>query len=119
MSKLVFIFLVALLSVLVVACDSQNPAAKPNSAPTEQDTAAVDPTKVTETIQQTRAALDTAVKDGYAWLGTGKLLDQAKQLSEQGDNAKAQQLAMKASQEIELAQQQSMEQKQAGPWLFN
>ena len=119
MSKLVSIFLVIIFSMLLAACNSQGTTAKSKDAQMEQNAPKADPAKVSEMISETSSALKTAVDDGYAWRDTGKILDKAKKLSADGDIEQAEKLAMKASQQIKMAQEQSLEQKDAGPWLFN
>ena len=119
MSKLVSMFPVIVFSMLIAACNSQGTTAKSSDAQMDQNATKADPAKVTEMISQTSSDLKTAVHDGYAWRDTGKILDKAKKLSEDGDIEQAEKLAMKASQQIKMAQKQSMEQKDAGPWLFN
>jgi hypothetical protein len=73
---------------------------------------------VSEAIKETKASLEEAIANGYAWRDTGKILNKAKEASEEGNAEQAQQLAMKASEQIEMAEQQSKEQQDAGPWLF-
>lgn len=116
MSKLASVVLITLLAMLLVACGSKNTATESGAA--QMDAGMASSADLGKVIEDTSASLKEAVTNGYAWRDTGKILDKAKKLSEEGKTEKAQQLAMKASEQIKMAQQQSEEQKNAGPWLF-
>lgn len=68
-----------------------------------------------EAIAAAKAALDTAVKGGFAWRDTGKMIKQAEELAAKGDYAKATKLAKEAEIQSELAAKQAKNQRFAGP----
>lgn len=122
MSKLVSLVLVVLLSTLSVACGSKDKTTDANADQTDQsasaDSSMAAAGDVNDIIKETSASWEKAISGGYAWRDTGKILKKAKKLSEEGNAEKAQKLAMKASEQIKMAQQQYKEQEDAGPWEF-
>jgi hypothetical protein len=122
MSKHVSLVLVVLISILSVACGSKDNTTASNADQMDQGTSAdsnmASAGNVNEVITETSASWKEAISGGYAWRDTGKMLKKAQKLSEEGDAEKAQKLAMKASEQIKMAQQQYKEQENAGPWLY-
>ncbi|MGD8567901.1 MAG: hypothetical protein PVJ39_07425 [Gammaproteobacteria bacterium] len=122
MSKLVSLVLVILLSILSVACGSKDNTTASNADQMSQspgaDNSMAAAGDVNGIIEETSASWKKAISGGYAWRDTGKILKKAEKLSQEGDAEKAQKLAMKASEQIKMAQQQYKEQEDAGPWLY-
>lgn len=75
--------------------------------------APADPTAAA--IAAAKAAHQDAVKKGFAWRDTGKMLKKAKAAQKKGDSEKAMKLAKKVQQQSELAVKQGMDQAKAGP----
>lgn len=84
------------------------------NASSESGKQAID-TSVQKAIDDAVAANKKAASVGYEWRDAGKFIKEATKAAEEGDKEKALSLANKAKSEGELAYQQGMSQKNAGP----
>ena len=64
------------------------------------------------------AAIKTAKKTGGEWRDAMKILKKAQEANKKGNSAEAMKLVKKAKFQGEMGKAQSMEQANAGPWLF-
>ncbi len=70
-------------------------------------------------IAEAKSALQTAIKGGYAWRDTGKIINKAEKALADGDIDQARSLADQALDQTELARKQSIEQDKAVKERFN
>ncbi len=93
--------------VLATGCAGMGKESVAKQAPT--------PEAVQAAIQEAEAAIKKTDSVGYLWRDTEKLLKAAKAAAKKGELEKALELAGKARRQAELAYQQYLSQKNAGP----
>ncbi len=76
------------------------------------------PKSFEELAKEAEAAIDKAGKVGYEWRDSRKILKAAKKAHAAGDEAKAMKLATKALHQGQLAYQQYLDNRNAGPWQY-
>lgn len=94
-------------ALLILGCAGIN-------AGSESGKRAMDPV-VQKAIDEAVAANQNAASIGYEWRDANEFIEEAKKAAEEGDKEKALSLANKAKSEGDLAYEQGLSQKNAGP----
>ena len=98
--------ILVLISFLIASCASSPPKAPLTAS------------EFATLLQNAKTSIDKAKSVGGEWADSRRLLEEAKSAAESGDMIKAEKLATLAKEQGRLGYEQTINQKNAGPWLF-
>jgi hypothetical protein len=104
--------------LLVPACNSDKGDKTAAMKSDAKDMAMTASPEFDKLIGEAQKAYDQALAMGAAWRDTKKIISKARAAAKSNDVSKATELAQQALAQSQMAQEQSKEQKNAGPYLF-